>query len=146
MKQYSHQNTGKETKSKEWMLTTNVKTKRSSSSLESKSFVVKRSYNNGQSGKTRASVLGMGERSWGGRREQWQLFVLSVYHRRFLARTGSDIWPSTHCRFKPQISCDGHFHGRFSLTLTIFSFSSSEPAVKIYHCRFTKIWHRCCRQ
>jgi hypothetical protein len=39
--------------------------------------------------------------------------VIAQHHWQFLARTGSDKWTSSHCRFKPQTGKDVDLHWRF---------------------------------
>jgi hypothetical protein len=39
--------------------------------------------------------------------------VIAPNHCRFLARTGSDKWPPTHYRWKPQIGSDVVLHYQF---------------------------------
>jgi hypothetical protein len=48
------------------------------------------------------------------------LLVIALNHCRFLARTGSDMWPPTHCRFQPQTGSDIDLHCRFWPTTNYF--------------------------
>ena len=66
-----------------------------------------------------------------------ELTVTAPNHCQLLVRTSSDKWPSTHCQCKPQTMWS--FAAGFFPVPIIFSFSSSEPAVKVHHCRFTLI-------
>ena len=89
------------------------------------SFTVKSSRNNGGSGPNTHLY------AWDGREEEgedgarflychfitidsWlEPTVIALNQCRILARTGSDKWPSTHCRFQPRTSSDVDLHCRF---------------------------------
>jgi hypothetical protein len=45
-----------------------------------------------------------------------ELTLITPHHYRFLARTGSDMSPSTYCWFQPQTNSDVNLHYRFSAT------------------------------